>query len=392
MNVASFHEGEGLSVVVSDPLVWATRASRGNVAPLLSSYGHESDTHCGYRAASFTIGDRLTQLEEWYARGLGRHVEVYGPGLGEVWEGFVNSVALNAGGLSAVRGPLVEVVNRAVVTYAPLDITADPPATGPERETPGADDADSQTRYGIWETVFSAGSRYDGGTPPLPEQIRDTLIGDRREPETTEALNPGGGQEPNVSIECLGYWAWLAAYVFNDATAGTRTITAKLETALAADPNGIISTDYDRLVANNALVAATERDNKTAWDVIQSLTASGDGTNYDRWTFGLYDGRVAHHAPMPSDTAYVHRLSDPAQRIETPSGVEVARWDVRPARWLFIPDFLIGRVMPTTDIRRDPRYLFVESVRYTAPWGIEINGAKLASLPQLLAQQMLGGL
>jgi len=64
---------------------------------------------------------------------------------------------------------------------------------------------------------------------------------------------------------------------------------------------------------------------------------------------------------------------------------------VLPAHWIFFPDFLVGRTQPTTDLRTDKRYMFIESVRYSAPDTIQMTGSKVGRLAQLLAKKGMWG-
>jgi hypothetical protein len=131
-------------------------------------------------------------------------------------------------------------------------------------------------------------------------------------------------------------------------------------------------------------------DNAAAWSLIQGLVARGDSSD-NRYIFGIYNGRVPTYEAIPTDFEYQQRLSDPAQRVETPQGIEVKPWDVTAGKWLFVPDFLIGQVQPT-DLRLDPRMIFIESLTYTMPWGLSIQGGKTDKLSQKLAKLGLGGI
>ena len=74
------------------------------------------------------------------------------------------------------------------------------------------------------------------------------------------------------------------------------------------------------------------------------------------------------------------------QDIETyTTGETVRPWDVLPARWMFLPDFLAGQFQPT-DRRLDPRFLFIESVQFTAPSTVQISGQKISRIPQMIAR------
>jgi hypothetical protein len=119
--------------------------------------------------------------------------------------------------------------------------------------------------------------------------------------------------------------------------------------------------------------------------------ALGDPSDFARYTFGVYDDRQAYYKKMPTAIEYVYRLSSGSQAIETTGGARVQPWNVRPAKWLEIPDFLIGRAAGGGNLRDDPRNVFIESVTYTAPFGLTINGGKVSTLKQKMAQLGLGG-
>lgn len=382
----------GISIIISDPLVASPRGSYGDFADRVTDYSHTIGAAGGFLSCSFTIAGSLNEIEAFYADGIGRHVQVYNAALVLVWEGFVNSITINLGAMSNTIGPLTDIANQVVVVYTPIDPTADPPATGPETETTAGTDATSQAKYGTWEKVYSGGSLYDGAATPLSEQIRDTLLGDLKDPATTQGVAVDAQEGPSVTVECRGYYDWFMAYIFNDTATGTSTITAKIEDIIDADPNGIFNTVYDQIATNAALVAARERDNGTALELLETLTASGDGTNFYRYALQVYGDRKVYYSAVPSSVHYLHALSDPAERIELPDGALVEPWDVRPWRWLFVTDYLIGRTQPTADLRTDPRNILIETVTYTAPYGIEINGARLQDLPQLIGQLGLTGL
>lgn len=385
MNLSSY----GISIEVSDPLVYSNREE--DIYPALatkvSGYGQTVTRDAGYNDASFSISGQLGNLEEWIDNGLGRHIEVYTHELRKMFEGFANRLVITAGAFNQEVGPLVDIANQIVVLYQPLDPTSDPPATGPETETTAATNDDSQDLYGVWEVVYNAGSI--NGTGTLAEQYRDVLLGDVAWPKTTERLNLPPQTQVTLTVECLGYWAFAKAYIYNDATAGTRTVTAKLQDILGDDPNGIFSTNYSFMDANAVLVAARERDNRVAWEVMRELVASGDGTNFYRWNFGFYDDRVVKHSPVPTEPLYWHKLSSGDARVTYQNDTQVFYHDILPGEWLFVTDYLVGRVQPGTELARDPRMLLIESVRWSMPNNVEINGSTLDKLPQLLAQQGL---
>lgn len=386
----TYQETLGLSIAYGDPLVKSPRAAHlGELRKEVSAYEHETAAVGGYYSARFDLAGNLVNVNDWFEHGPGRHLEVHDPDMKVVWEGFANQVGINAGQYAATRGPLVEVANRVYVIYSERDTTVNPPVVIPGMITTIAQDTDSQARWGIWEKAVSGGETDATGAAYL----RDVYLAESAEPATDDprvVLEAGG--QVSVSVECLGYWAWMLAYPYQDTTGGTVTCSTKVQAILAADTNGIFSVDYSQIATNAALAPRYENSGTPAWNVMKALTALGD-INNDRWTFGIYEDRKAHYERIPDDVDYQHRLADPSQRVETVIGGEIAPWEVQPGKWLYLPDFLTGRGQPeqTADKRHDPRFIFIEGVRYRAPYTVEITGTRVGRLAQIQAKQGLGG-
>jgi hypothetical protein len=161
---------------------------------------------------------------------------------------------------------------------------------------------------------------------------------------------------------------------------------------LAANPNAVFSTVYANLAANTFAIPIEENNCKTAMEYIRQLVSIGDAASA-RYVFGFYEDRVAYYNAIPTTPEYQYQLSSGSQAVEMyADNSTVYPWDVRPAKWIFITDFLIGRVSSTTAIRDDPRMMFIESLNFTAPFSLQLQGAKVSTLPQRLAQLGLGGM
>jgi len=366
------------------------------IGSLAASYSHTIAANGGYWSASITFSDTRSNMEEWLSQGLNRHIEVYGSELTKVWEGFVNQITYSAGTLSAVMGPLMDISNRASVVYTPiLDATISPPVLGVEQSTTIEDDDDSRALYGVLESVLSQGQLLDDETTDEAAQIRDTFLAESAWPQSSEDLALGQSSEPSITLECLGYVHRFSRYVVQDLTATTVQIsnnagTGKLQLAIAEDPNGMFPASYSKMENNGLLTSRYENTNRTAWDVMQQLVGVGD-VNDDRYTLGVYNDRLVTYAPIPSDIEYQHRIGSSGMRFERyGSGQEIMPWNIRPARWSFLPDFLTGRSASST-MRRDPRNVFIEQVVYTAPWGIQISGNRIGRLDQKLAKLGMRG-
>lgn len=382
MTTLSLHESMGLSIHYGPALAPSEPVGgTGRLTDAITSYDHEIAAEGGFLSARIGMNLPLLEAEDWFSRGLGRHVQVYNPGMVLVWEGFVNSLSMGAGSLSATRGPLMSIANRIGVNYTRITDTATaPPTTGTQATTPLADDADAQALYGIIEKVVSGGTLL----PATALQLRDTYLAENALPRTSEELTLSAGQAASVTLECLGYYAWFKAFIYQVLVGGTVQLSDKLENIITADPNGIFSADYSSITFNGFLVSQYEDDDRFAWDIITDEISIGDAAD-DRYTFGIYDDRRAVYEAIPMAAAYQHRIADESQRVETATGAEVKPWNVRPAHWIFLPDFLVGRTQPVT-LREDPRYLFIESVKYTAPNGLTLTGGDADRLPQLIAK------
>lgn len=394
MSTPSYAEPVSLTLDAYEPIVKGGKF-RAGLTKGYTAYNHEILAVGGYWTAQVTLTLPKRAAEKWFEEGLGVQVKVYNPQGQMVWEGFTNQVTLNAGALSEIRGPLLNIGNRVSATYAPLDVSVYPPVTGSTTVTTINEDTSSQALYGIIEKITSAGTTTDENA----EKVRDVYLEEYAYPETSGELSlaPGNAQAAQVTLDLLGHVHWLTAYVYNDFTAGFSYLSDKIKALLTADPNGVISTDFRNVADNLFLTPTLETDNRFAWDILQELVALGNDSDDTRRLFGVYANRLAAYAAMPTTVAYLHKLSDRAQRVTTPDKVTVWPWDVKPGKWLFVPDFLVGKPRVSTStpaaLRKDPRNKFLESVRYTAPYGLDLSGGKTDKLSQLVAKiNYTGGL
>lgn len=138
---------------------------------------------------------------------------------------------------------------------------------------------------------------------------------------------------------------------------------------------------------NNFLTPKVENRNRFAFDILKELVALGNDTDDRRRLLGVYADLVARYETQSDEITYHHLLSDPLQAVTTPEGAIVYPWDVQPGKWLFVPDFLVGRATAASDdLGDDPRNLFIEGVTYTSPWGLSVSGGSDDRLSQLLAK------
>lgn len=343
----------------------------------------------GFDTARITIDQQRDYIEEWFENGLMRDITVYNYGGQVVWQGWVNQIDVSFGNLAVSRGPVTAITNRAETKYTPLDNSVYPPVAGTARKTAITYDLYSQAYYGVWHKILSAGEISDA----LADQFQATYLTENSLPETSNQLSFGGsGSTPRMVLNCLGYGHWLNAYPVYEDTDTYRTVTAQIQAILALSPNAIFSTSYIHMTANGLLVPSLEITDKMALEYIKSQVALGDASD-NRYTFGVYEDRKVYYRALPTEILYNYSMSDPAQRlIYNADQAPVNPWDVRPGEWVQTVDFLVGRVEGTIGLRDDPRNLFIESVEYTAPFGLRLNGKKVSTIPQMVAKMGIGQL
>ena len=350
-------------------------------------YSHTISANGGFESASFRLVGATVDIEDWLERGVGRHVQVWDSDLALVWEGYVDQVSVTQGSLAYAVGPMSDLGNRVLAVYDALNTAYIPPTEEGRAVTTLANDADSQGRYGIWEKSVSAGktTALDAG------YVRDTFLSERKYPARTQSVSTGGGEASSVSISLRGYYAWLSAYTYSQtAASGTTSATALIQAVLAADTNAIISTDYGLLDANALLVPAYATDNVFADSKISEVVALGDAAG-GRWTFGLYANRIAVYRAIPTTLAYSQSMQSSDQEVYLYGGGKVRPWQVRPAQWIFMDDFLVGKPLGVT-LATDLRCAFIEQVSFTAPYQVSWSGGRLSQLDQIMAQMTMGGM
>jgi hypothetical protein len=209
-------------------------------------------------------------------------------------------------------------------------------------------------------------------------------------PETTKTISPGGGGL-SMTLTLKGTWYWLGAFIANFiGTPDTLNLSTRLIAILALDPNALFSTDYSNITINTYQVNYQSDDDKPGIKYVNELLAPGDAA-FNRYTAGFYGNEVFWYTPMPNVLESIYSISDPAQEILYQSGVVIRPWAVQPARWTQISDMMVGRI-PDINMRADIRNIFAETVSYTAPYGLVLNGAKVSMLTQFLAQKGLSGI
>ena len=391
MTTPSFYQQTGLSITINEPLLAANRSASWNarLTDQLDTFRMEKRRVGGYWSASAQITHRQDAIEDWIERGLGRHVQVQDEALVTVWEGFVNRIEATLGKLTFTLGPLMNIANRVQCVYSTVDNTTTPPTMGVRARTAAYNDADSQAAHGIVQRILSTG----GSTATEAAQNAQTYLAEHAWPATGRRSTLMGGAAASMTIEMLGYWAWLGAYVYNQAVlSGAVDASVKLQAVLAASLNaGLFSTDYSRLTANAVQISQWENDDRTAEDLVKALNALGTAT-YATTNIGFYNNRQIIYEPAPTTIRYVQRVTSNDLLTDLIGG-QMRPWNVMPGEWIYYADFLVGRLPPATGavIQRDPRCGLIEVVTLDNLYGLDVNGVHVGTLDQMLARQGLAG-
>lgn len=384
-----------LSIAVFDPLWIGSGLQADDLAYDVPSYSHDITVDGGFDECSFSIGGDASVAEWWYNR-LGCHVVVKSPVGTVIWEGFVNEVSLNLGALQLTRGPLLDVANRVTVSYSEVSrnyTSTNITVGGEQLYTTPYNDTRSQKMWGIQEIMLSASSVLPGEA----DQLGETYSVDNGVPRISQTVNlePSSGADVSVTINCAGYVKMLEKYIFSDTTAGvaTSTISEKIEDVISADPNGIFSTDYHRVAANSTVVSRYDDTYKTARAAIGEMIPLGD-SSFNRYIWGIYADRKIEYKAVPTDIEYMFDLVDGLQKVTTPLGGEIDPWDVLPGKFIQINGLSLGALSnhPSADnLRETPGVVFIESVSYSAPFGLQLTGGKYDKITQRINRLGLGG-
>jgi len=370
----------GISINVYKPLATGGAWIK-DITAKVSDYQHSLKAVGGMDSASFTIAIPVSEADDWIENGIGRRIMVYSPTLTNIFEGFVNMVDIQVGGLAVRSGPLMDCANRVQASYVTIDAAAVPPILGVKDITTAVNNTASQGIYGILHDIIAFG----GSTATEAATAAQVYLAENAYPKTSHDFVSTGG-DLSLKVSCLGYVHYLKKYPFNSALTGLGNISAMVAAVITADPNALFT---QSITTNTLQVPQYQQDNDIAWSYLQLLINMGDAT-FARWLGYVGEGRVFYYAPAPTNYEYMLNLYEHTSYITTMSGGRIEPFDVQPGRWVFVNSLMVGRAMPTTADPTDPRSVFIEEVRFTAPYGLEINGLPVSRFAKLVKQIYAG--
>lgn len=353
-------------------------------------YTHTLTSDGMFESASFSAAIKEVDVNGWMERVLGSHVECISPSGDIIWIGFINQIDLALGRASISIGPVTDIANKVRVRYTEQDYTVlGVTFGGTEEVTDYTTDSDSVARYGSWARDISGGEINTNSG--YADDLRDIALVEYAWPARTNGFSLSGN-ELSVSVSCVGYHKLLDAYQYRYTTPGTVNPDDVITSVLAASDNSVISGMSLAYVdtTNSISIEKTDEDAIAASTFIRDVVNLGDSSN-DRWLFYISEvnGDIVPVYKQAPDVVYY----EASVRSDTPvklfNGADIDPWYVRPGRWIYYTD--ISDKPPTSfsgyaNLNGEPGMTFIESVTYTAPYGLTINGGKLTRLDQQLAR------
>lgn len=356
-----------------------TGASRTISGAYITSYNHTISAFGGYDSCQIQIRIKRNELDDYLTKVIGSTVKVMTGQSETVWEGFINEINMTYinSGVDVTIGPIMDLANKVLVRYSEY-------ITGVPGTTTYANSTISQSRYGTFTKILSSASV----SAINAENIRDHYLNDNQFP----AYNVTISQQDDlltVTLNCLGYYHLLNTYVYNNTDNVTfYTVREKILEVLAAHPNSIFGSRA--IISSNTLsVRRLENEDRNALDIIKGLVAMGSDTNNARMLFGIYNDRKIIYKTVPTAVSFWYRNFRNNKYITNAAGGIVNIASLKPGQYIGINDIPNYR---SAGIRSVPRYVFAETINYTAPFSITITGSTVSTLPQKLAKLGISGL
>lgn len=363
----------------------APAANWGGVGDI-TSYRHRIIATGGFDTMSIGTVGSSEFLGDWLTDGIGRRVMVREAGAGIIWEGFINEIVINVGGLSVNIGPFMSIINRGRISYSTISFDTTPPIPSEATSSVWHNVDKSQNRFGIMEGVISGGEE----SPTVMRGLIGSVVEVIAWPEVAEKFTLGTGLDMSLTINCLGYHRLMDKYFYTQAgISGTENLSNKLHRVVSRQPIGLYNVSESSIDTNTTQVGIYENEDRTALDIVKELVSMGD-SDYNRYIWGVYENFSFRYEKMTDEVAYVNDLQ--AKTVENAFGGEVKPWNVRPGKWMYIAGFVTGSPQERFALRDDPRYIFLETVDYVAPYGLSVDSGNANKFKQRLEQLGLGGI
>lgn len=389
-------EQRGLGIIAYRPFVSLTPGSPNTVSVNLTKqfigllhpldYQHEITASDGFYSMKAVIGGTEATVEWLLNELLGAHLEVRDESNEIVWEGFANSLSYQTQGVSFEYGPVMDIANKVMLRYKRIYTGTNPPTSGASVTTPVYEDQVSEERWGICPEILNGGERTEGDAAQCLLAFLDL----RKNPQPKLRYASMPQDAPLLSISALGYSQYLKRAPIYVESAAEINLSTKIAGVIDAEPNNVLTSTNAHIEENTVQVPENDDSYRDAYTVLQNLIQRGTAT-YGRTIFMVGPGRTIVYASAPTEVEYVLRLVRGRSAVSLGwSDSFVPEYRVTAGKWAFLAGALPRLHPANTDLKKDPRALFIERVTYSISGGLEIDGSGRDSLPSALDSHELG--
>lgn len=324
-----------------------------------TSYEHTISATFGFESATI---ERVTTLDAamTFTDLLLAPLIVYGPDASTIWEGYLNSVTIDAGG-RARSVSLDEIQNRIRVRYQTVLGTPGVSAT--------VSDTASIARYGTRDGVVSVGTSTAAATTTLASVALAERATPRAEPTSSASFATSAPVTPvSLTLGFVGWYGTLDWVVLERTDTSTEATNTQVGALIGSVSPGIgainafLSTSTANIAATGISDTRKIEADTTYRSAIEQRLQKGNSSN-QRLAWGVYENRVLTVAQWAGATplTIAYRLRLGSSRILDSQGLIVAPWAVRPNTMLEESDF--ADPTPGTGADTASRF-FVERVTY----------------------------
>lgn len=322
------------------------------------NYKHSINAVGGFDTASCDIAvQSRDQGQQFLDQYIGNRVAFFVDNPVEpIWEGFINRMSFNAGGVQYSIG-LDKMANRVRTIYS---VTSGSTGT---TQSAVVDSTASQAIYGIKQEQVDLGHMQG---PTGVTLLRDTVLAQRAYPKTS--MIPAMGDTGLLHIEFLGFYHTLEWEDFRQTASAAVQLGALVDTILGGLVNGATffdNTDLSLTVANTNTIDQQHTTGETAWDVLNKIQETGNTTDY--FAMGItptnfQTGTRRFYYQIASRTiVYTARQSD-GLRIRNLYGHLVRPWTVQPDAGIRVSDMLVG----WNGVGDNPTETYIKKIDYDA--------------------------
>ena len=353
----------GISIAVKNPVFESSSYLVDDTLALrATNISKTEQANGGYWSSQIQFSATEQEVADWIMHGVGRDITIYNAAGVEIWNGLVNKVAAEWGGISLESGEFLKLANQVTVNYQEVTYNTNPPVGGSKKSVDAAVNTESQAIYGIQTEVVNAGT----GDELMATQYRDMFIAERAFPLTNVNFSLQSSNTPAVTLDCVGYVRLLERPLYAVTSTGKQNASDKVTAIYQAEPNGIFTSVSD-IDSNSFQVPYAESGEKRLFGALKGVAAIGD-SGLDRWITGVGQQRTPYYRAVVNEVSYTYTLADEEPRIEGRNREYVYPWNVETGRWLFVSG-LLEDLPNTGDYDRDPRYIFIENSSWSSVWG-----------------------